>query len=108
MNIIFFAWGGFVGIVSVAATLWFTIKYRDIDIPPCRTDVPPPWEENFRDVVTEPSPSPIARGPEGWYHWDSTWSVLYGPYETRERAVEEDGRYWRLFLCQDACLNRSK
>ena len=27
-------------------------------------------------------------GPEGWYHYDETWSDAYGPYESKEEAVK--------------------
>ena len=45
---------------------------------------------HFIEISTKYDPLP------GWYFWDETWIFKYGPYDTREEAVEALENY-----CED-------
>jgi hypothetical protein len=31
--------------------------------------------------------------PPGWYFWNETWSMIYGPFKTREQTEVELAKY---------------
>lgn len=50
------------------------------------------------EYIAEDTPWPCGWKSSGWYHWDETWTICYGPYPTEREAREACVRYVEVLM----------